>query len=188
MDNVWAHPGQITHHLGQFADDEFAWISEMDTAPGRPCQKAARVKARAMLCRRSLIATAIGGGVPWLSGHMSFLAACRDRARPMFDSGRFAALCSELSYPETIGKTCLEALPAIETSKEVLTRVILGDMQAAGRDCSSASALAHAIRERSRDDFRDGKIVNVDGWVLSLTETRVYALAALLPQPHEAIE
>ena len=146
------------------------------------------MKPRAMLCRRSMIATAIGGGAAWLIGHVSFLAACRDRARSMFDSGRFAVLCSELSYPETIGKACLEALPAIETSKETLTRVILGDMRAAGRDCSSASALAHAIRERSRDDFRGDRIVSVDGWMLSLTETRVYALAALLPQPRDAIE
>jgi hypothetical protein len=61
--------------------------------------------------------------------------------------------------------------------------MILEDVKAAGLDCSSASALAYAIRELSRDDFRRGRIVTVDGWMLSLTETRVYALAALLPQP-----
>jgi hypothetical protein len=65
--------------------------------------------------------------------------------------------------------------------------MILGDVKAAGLDCLSASALAyaHAIRESSRDDFRCGRIVTVDGWMLSLTETRVYALAALLPQPSQ---
>lgn len=45
----------------------------------------------------------------------------------------------------------------------------------------SAEWLPRAIRDRSRADFRDDRIVGVDGWMLSLTEVRVYALAALLP-------
>jgi len=47
--------------------------------------------------------------------------------------------------------------------------------------------LAQAIKERSRTDFRDGRVVTVDGWILSLTETRVYALAALLNDSDAAI-
>jgi hypothetical protein len=138
---------------------------------------------RATLCRRGLIATVIGGMATWLSGRVSFLAAYRSRGRAMLSSGAFATVCSEMSYPGTIGKACLKALPAIENSKESLSRLILEDMRAMGRDFSSTSALAHSIRERSRDDFRDGRIVTVDGWMLSRTETRVYALAALLLQP-----
>jgi hypothetical protein len=65
--------------------------------------------------------------------------------------------------------------------------MLLGDVQVAGGDCSSARALAQAIRELSRDDFRCGRIVTVDGWMLSLTETRAYALAALLLQPSEIV-
>jgi hypothetical protein len=45
---------------------------------------------------------------------------------------------------------------------------------------ASTGALAQAIGQRSRDDFRDGRIVIVDGWMLSLTETRLYALATLM--------
>jgi hypothetical protein len=67
-------------------------------------------------------------------------------------------------------------LPATETSKEELTRLVLEDMHAA----KTGRALAYAIRERSRNDFREGRIAIVDGWILSLTETRVYALTALL--------
>lgn len=143
---------------------------------------------RAMLYRRGLITAALGGGATWLGGRMLFLVAGRGRVRSMSDSGTVVALCSDLSYPRTIGKACLEALPAIEASKASLTRVILANMPVAGRDGSSASALAHAIRDQSRDDFRDGRIVTVDGWMLSLTETRVYALAALLSQPRETVE
>lgn len=36
------------------------------------------------------------------------------------------------------------------------------------------------LTQRVRRDFRDGDVVLVRGWVLSRTESRVYALAALL--------
>jgi hypothetical protein len=146
------------------------------------------VKPPALLYRRSLIAAVIGGGVAWLTGHVPFLATSRDRTPSMFDSDRFAALCSEWSLPEAIGKACLQALPAIESSREALARIILGDMPAERIHRSSASTFANAIRERSRDDFRGGRIVRVDGWMLSLTETRVYALAALMPQQLTAMD
>ncbi len=142
---------------------------------------------RNILYRRGLIATAIGGGAVWLSGRIWSLVAYRDQAHPIFGSNAFAAWCSDLGCPGRIGKACLKSLPDIETSKETLQRLIVGDLRVAGRDCTSASTLAHAIREQSRDDFRDGRIVTVDGWMLSLTETRVYAFAAFR-RPRETIE
>jgi len=140
-----------------------------------------------MLNRRGLIATASGVGAAWLGAHRWFVAAGRGRSRSVVGADMVAAACSGWRYPETIGKACLAALPAVEASKEPLTRVLLGDVQAAGGDCSSARALAQAIRELSRDDFRCGRLATVDGWMLSLTETRVYALAALLPQSREIV-
>ncbi len=145
------------------------------------CVGAARVKPRAMLCRRGLIATTMVGGATWLSGRLSFLVACRGRVGSKSGFSAFAAVGSDLSFPRTIGKACWEALPAVETSQGYLMQVGRGDLQAEGRDWSSAGALAHAIRERSRDDFRDG-------WMLSLTEACVYALAALLPQQRKTVE
>lgn len=137
--------------------------------------------------RRGLIATAIFGGTAWLGARASFLLASRAEAGSTIDSGALAALCWDLNPPGPIGKACLGALPAIEHTEPSLAREILGDMRAAGKDWSSASELARSIRERSRDDFRDGRIVTVDGWMLSLTETRVYALAALLPRSRETV-
>lgn len=146
------------------------------------------MKPRAVLSRRSLMTTALGGGAAWLIGDVSFLVSYRSRVGAMPDSTTFAAFWADLGYSGTIGKACLKALPAVEASQGCLTRMIFGDMQDAGGDCSSARALAQSIRERSRDDFRDGRIMTVDGWMLSLTETRVYALAALLPLPRETAE
>jgi hypothetical protein len=35
------------------------------------------------------------------------------------------------------------------------------------------------VLQRVRQDFVDGAIVNVDGWILSATEARLYGLVAL---------
>jgi hypothetical protein len=142
---------------------------------------------RAPRSRRGLVATAVFGGVAWLSGCVSFLVTRGDAgAWSVVNSGTLLAVCSELGPSSTIGKACLEALPATETSAASLARIILGESD--GTDCSSAGALARSIRERSRHDFREGRIVTVDGWMLSLTETRVYALAALLPRADKTVE
>jgi hypothetical protein len=144
------------------------------------------VNSQAVLCRRSLIATAISGGAIWLGGHVPLIEASRDQASLASDSEGFLAWCSRSSYPQALGKACLEALPAIETSIASLTRLILDGMWATRGD-GSTRALAQTIRERSRKDFGEGRIVNVDGWMLSLTETRIYALGALLSQPHSTM-
>ena len=65
-------------------------------------------------------------------------------------------------------------------SLERLAPPILVEVSSSGRDLSSVIALRQAVRDQTRDDFRNKKILNVDGWVLSLTESRVYAMAALL--------
>jgi hypothetical protein len=129
--------------------------------------------------RRGLIAMAIGGGAAWISGHVAFLAVGGRRRRSAISPAGLAALFSKSCYSGAIGNACLKALPATANSIDTLTRAILGDMREADRDYSSPHVLARSIRERSRNDFRDGRVVSVDGWMLSLTETRVYALAAL---------
>lgn len=46
-----------------------------------------------------------------------------------------------------------------------------------GTNHHTSHSLAQAIRRQSREDFRTGQIVKVDGWMLSLTEARLYALS-----------
>ena len=123
-----------------------------------------------MLCRRGLIARGLAG---WSVGRVPLLAASVSGASVL------AALCARWRCSRAIAQACLDVLPAGEASKEALTRRVLVDLRGAGEEGVSVHTLARAIRERSRDDFRDGRIVMVDGWMLSLTETRVYALTAL---------
>ncbi len=46
----------------------------------------------------------------------------------------------------------------------------------------SKEAVRRRIANQVRLDFAQGAVVSVDGWLLSLTEARVYALVALSPE------
>jgi hypothetical protein len=128
------------------------------------------------ISRRCLIATAISGSAAWLGGHTV-------RGGPTYSVSELIALCWDLCCPRTIGIACLLALPAPERTRPFLARAVLADVRPTGGNHPQPDMLARAISELSRTDFRDGRVVSVDGWVLSLTETRVYALAALLAEP-----
>jgi hypothetical protein len=137
------------------------------------------------ISRRSLIAAAVSGTVACLGGYIPFLTLCAGRKCAVVGYSDIVALCSDLCCPRTIGKACLFALPALESTRSSLAREILADVRRAGRNRSSPHLLAQAIRELSRTDFSEGRVVTVDGWIFSLTETRVYALATLLLEPRE---
>jgi hypothetical protein len=146
--------------------------------------------APTVLLRRSVMAAATAGGLGWLSGRASSFAARRGPLRAvsgpdtlaLSGSDALAALCADLAHAHVIGAACLRALPETETSEESLARLILTDTAPSGAAYAPAQSFTHIIRARGRDDFRNGRIVVVDGWILSLTETRLYALAALLSQ------
>ena len=132
------------------------------------------------ISRRSLVATAISGTAARLGEYLSSLTTDAGRAY----HGELIALCSDLRCPWTVGQACLLALPVVESTQSSLARTILADVRLARRNHSPSDGFAQAINERSQTDFRDGRVMTVDGWVLSLTETRIYALTALLREAH----
>lgn len=74
----------------------------------------------------------------------------------------------------------MRALPTAEASAQDLTRLIFADLSSGAIDYASVISLGNYVRARSHDDFRNGRTVTVDGWMLSQTEARVYALAGFL--------
>jgi hypothetical protein len=133
---------------------------------------------RDMLSRRRLIAAL--AGATSLNGRAS-LAACSGYLTPRISaSDTLVDLCSGLRCLGPIGDACLRALPESETSPAHLVSLILADVPSAGRDFGSVLELRQSLRKQSQADFSGDKIVNVEGWMLSLTETRIYAMAALL--------
>jgi hypothetical protein len=82
-----------------------------------------------------------------------------------------------------IGAACLKSLPPDQNSRQQLTNTILG---AAGCDIETMKArqaVKRRIANQVRYDFAEGIVISVDGWLLSLTEARLYALVALCSKP-----
>ena len=134
---------------------------------------------------------AIGAAAAWFGSSASMRAnsarADSECAEQTSGYGALAAFCSALRSPQAIAEACLRVLPPSEASPGHLARLILADLSTTNcGDCTSVAALRHAVKERSQDDFGHGRIVYVEGWMLSLTETRVYALSALLAMSHPA--
>ena len=135
-----------------------------------------------MLSRRHLMTIAVGAAAAWF-GRQAPLGAGECTGETS-EYGALAAYCSALHCPEAIGQSCLRALPASEASPHQLARLILAELSTTSCGCASVVALRRSVGERSQDDFGHGRIVYVDGWMLSLTETRLYALSTLLAKKH----
>ena len=126
--------------------------------------------------RRSLLGTAIKGAGASLGSYLSFPTAQANYS--MAGHTELITLCSDLRCPKPIGEACRLALSPSESRPSSLVRAILGEIE--WRERSRPNGLAYALMKRSRTDFGERRVVSVDGWILSLTETRLYALAGLL--------
>lgn len=108
---------------------------------------------------------AVGGAGPGRAGpagaaHLAHLFAADESAR-------------------AVGRAYLCVTPA-ERDREALARLLAdGEPARVGASRTRAAELRATIARRIRDDFAHGRTTVVDGWVLSLTEARVCALAAL---------
>jgi hypothetical protein len=127
------------------------------------------------LSRRALFAATIGVGVAQLVECATGLAAAQHHHATDAEA-RLITACLSLDCTESIQNACERALS--EASAVRLVALILDDLIAAGRDCSSIAAIRRALRFQSRKDFAKGEVIEVEGWLLSLTEVRAYALCA----------
>lgn len=132
------------------------------------------------ISRRNLLAVASTGAMGCVGEFLSFIRDSKPKSRET--ESDLIALCSELGCPQPIGKACLLALPPSERVLSSLSSALRGHNSASGQGCPSPSALAQSISERSRADFQEGRVLSVNGWILALTEVRLYSLAALVPE------
>jgi hypothetical protein len=91
------------------------------------------------------------------------------------------ALLDDPRDASAIGRAYVHTLSAAERSAEKLVRAIFADASLDMRTPPGFGIVGSTVNERMRRDFSEGAIVTVDGWILSLTEARLYALAALAP-------
>ena len=93
-------------------------------------------------------------------------AACRDRLARLFPNSLDAAralgrACGDGSNPETL----LDGLCDTPEARRRLASVPLGELRV-------------AMESKIRADYTHGRTRRIDGWVLSETETRLFAIIA----------
>ena len=86
-------------------------------------------------------------------------------------------------YAYEIGTACLKLMAEGANTPEHLVNAIIGAPECDHEVLLTTPALKEHISNRVRRDFTEGAVVNADGWVLSVTEARLYALAALIAGP-----
>jgi hypothetical protein len=94
--------------------------------------------------------------------------------------GLLFILVPDTEAAERLGRVYLTAHPG-ELDLQRLVGYVLGRLQSAADaiDCCPEAVLIARARRVVSDDYLAGRVVNIDGWVLSITEARLYALAAL---------
>lgn len=80
-----------------------------------------------------------------------------------------------------VGREYLRIAP-VEADTLELTELICAGRRERYTELSGASMgkVRRMLLHQQREDFEKGRIVNVQGWILSQTEARLYALAALV--------
>lgn len=117
-----------------------------------------------------LAATAGLGGWP---GHVRSAQAATAGWSP---SRLLAAVVPDLARARGVGRAWLRTCPAAGASAAELTRLIFSAPPAAFADDADVRRF---VAGRLRQDFLDGAVVGVDGWMLALTEARLCALAVV---------
>ena len=89
------------------------------------------------------------------------------------------ALFPDLRHVRALSRACLRFFP-ITVSADLLYAWIVPADCPDTENVAKIAELRRSIRQRVRIDFAGDDTVHVDGWVLSITELRLYALAALI--------
>jgi hypothetical protein len=96
--------------------------------------------------------------------------------------GLLKILVPDIAAASRLGRAYLTAHPA-ELDLQRLIDGVLGSLRLPGGadaiDSTPEAVLIARVRRFVIDDYLAGRVVDVDGWVLSITEARLYALAAL---------
>ena len=106
----------------------------------------------------------------------------REQNAPSKLSPAHLALLTLLENPRNacaIGLAYLRILSPDERSADYLVKETLTSVSLAMRTPWRLRAIGRLVNERMRRDFAEGAVVTVDRWILSVTEARLYALAAL---------
>ena len=95
------------------------------------------------------------------------------------DGSLLYALFPDLRHARALSRACLRIFPTTVSADRLYAWIVPADRPDT-ENVAKIAELRRSIRQRVRRDFAVDDTVQVDGWVLSITELRMYALAALI--------
>jgi hypothetical protein len=130
----------------------------------------ARLSRREALAGGILSAIAVSGAGPVAGGTV---------VSTIPDDSLLYTLFPDLRHGRALSRACLRFFPTTVSADRLFASII-----PAGRpdteNVVTIAELRRSIRQRVRRDFAVDDTVQIDGWMLSITELRLYALAALI--------
>jgi len=138
------------------------------------------MSARSMIERRRLLLGAMGFGLSLgfqALDHWSWISESR-----YSDSSRLAHLWQYQPSARVLGQEYLRVTPA-EAKQKTLTALVVNRLPAKYRTLSAVTdrQLRDHLLAAARRDFIQARTVQLDGWMMSLTEARLCAIATLEP-------
>jgi len=130
------------------------------------------------LSRRSVTASLAGAAV-WPCNEAVSQLALKQPDHPTSLQHTLLSLFENPRSAYAIGAACLKSLPRNQSSLQQLTNAIVAASACDTEPMTTTQAVRHRITARVRQDFAEDAVVSIEGWLLSLTEARLYALVAL---------
>ena len=107
-------------------------------------------------------------------------AAALDSVQPL--TTRLRGLFTNTKSANAVGLRYLAAAPG-EADARLLTGLICGTRDRYRRLMEADSGrLRELLIEQQKQDFGNGRVVTLEGWILSETEVRLCAIAAITPE------
>jgi hypothetical protein len=130
------------------------------------------------LTRRSFLLSLAGA-----AGSVCFVSGCQRFVTAVPGSQPWSEWLLDAYNRESVSRlgTAYRADHPEESSAEVLAGSIERALAEAGNPGKAADPAGHAVilQQRVRDEYARGEIVRLSGWIVSITEARLYALVSL---------
>ncbi len=136
--------------------------------------------------RRRFIQLAIGAGSAALMARLAPWRALVEVVESPL-AVRLPGLLEHRSSATAVGREYLRAVPAERGTGSLVTAIVsrLGE-QRTGAQVASRAELQAMVADGVRNDFDAGLTLRLQGWIVSRTEARICALAALRERPPDA--
>ena len=120
-----------------------------------------------------------GGTLGAIAASGAGRVAASTAASAIPDGRLLYALFPDLRYTRALSRACLRFFPTTISADRLYAWIVAADRPGT-ENVAKIAELRRSIRQRVRRDFAVDDTVQVDRWVLSITELRLYALAALI--------